>query len=681
MEMKNKGKVLLFHCARYNNLTNIVAMGLWGIADYLTFAGYTVEIIHTGVEELYYGNFDVKRYLDDDVIMAGFSAHWFPMVNECIDDAEQLKAVNPSTYISFGGLSGSYFAKELLRGYPFIDVVIKGDGEEPIRVFLEHLISDNMNFEDVPNLVWRKDGEIVDNGITYQNSTENVFDIHYARQDKYLLHYDFAKNTNVFCNSYTDFCSFQPRDFKCGKTYFLLTGKGCPVNCTFCGGGHDAQIIMNNRQKCLYLKDEQIIRTIKEAMELGYKDFSVCFDTKPKAPHYLGWLQRIAEEKLDINLMFGFWGLPPLSVFSYFKNATRNLLFEISPESYSEKIRSKNRGFIFSNKDMEAFIQKCYDEKIYLHIYFAFPMPHETYEDVINTRRYIWETNAGYPHYIEAFYIRLSTDPASFIYRRPEENGCELLINNLQEHLKAARETNGGNILVHKNLDSFPEAEYIYKNIYSDSIVISIFRYAIKLIAKAFDSIDYFMECLDAFYKSIETSSLTYFEYVDAFCESITSEDFHSAPWLKEFMELVKGMLIMSDKLVEISGNGYVSTEAVEKMALNINPEVRLLKEYYNAYDAYQHLLIDKEYCDINRLDEEKYYILYVQNGQVEIEEINITLYELFMIIIENKGKSVKEICSMLAATYTDDEDDMKMIYNDFVQAVQAMLVKGILQN
>lgn len=142
------------------------------------------------------------------------------------------------------------------------------------------------------------------------------------------------------------------------------------------------------------------------------------------------------------------------------------------------------------------------------------------------------------------------------------------------------------------------------------------------------------MECLDTFYKCIETSSLTYFEYVDAFCESIISEDFHSAPWLKEFMELVKGMLVMSDKLIEISGYGYVSTEIVEKMTLNINPEVRILKEAYNVYEAYQHLLTEKEYCDIKKLDEEKYYMLYVQNGQVEIEEINITLYELFGSII-----------------------------------------------
>ena len=96
MNKERKGKILLFHCARYNNVTNIVAMGLWGIADYLTSAGYTVNIIHTGVEEQYYGNFDVKRYLDDDVILVGFSAHWFPMLNECIDNAEQIKAVNPS---------------------------------------------------------------------------------------------------------------------------------------------------------------------------------------------------------------------------------------------------------------------------------------------------------------------------------------------------------------------------------------------------------------------------------------------------------------------------------------------------------------------------------------------------------------------------------------------------------
>lgn len=679
--MGTKRKVLLIHCARYNNLTNIVAMGLWGIADYLTSAGYTVNIIHTGVENLYYGNFDIKRYLDDDVILVGFSAHWFPMMNECIDNAKQIKAINSSVYITFGGLSASYFANDLLKTYPFIDGITKGDGEEPLRVLLEQLVNSNINLSKVPNLVWRYKGEIVENDFTYQNTTENISDIHYALQDKYLLHYDFAKNTKVFCNSYIDFCSFQPRDFKCGKTYFLLTGKGCPVNCTYCGGGHDAQIIMNNRRKCMYMKDEQIISTIKEAMKLGYRDFSVCFDTKPKAPHYLGWLQKISEEKLDINLMFGFWGLPPLTVFPYFKKTTENLIFEISPESYSEEIRGKNRGFTFSNKDMKTFIKKCYDEKIYLHIYFAFPMPNETFKDVIDTRRYMWEINIGFPHYIEAFYIRLSSDPACLLYRYPEENGCKLLVHNLQEHLSIARENTGGNILVHRNLESFPEAEYIYKYIYSDGIIISIFKYAIKLIARAFNSLNYFMECLDKFYISIENSSLTYLEYVDAFCEFIVSTNLNSAPWLKELIELVKGILVMSDRPVEIISNVEVSIETIGKMTFYINPEVCLLKEGYNVYDAYQYLLIEKEYCNISRLDKEKYYILYVQNKEVEIEEINITLYELFVSIDENKGKSLGEICSILAKTYTDDENEMKMIYNDFIHAAKLMFAKGILQN
>ena len=71
----------------------------------------------------------------------------------------------------------------------------------------------------------------------------------------------------------------------------------------------------------------------------------------------------------------------------------------------------------------------------------------------------------------------------------------------------------------------------------------------------------------------------------------------------------------------------------------------------YNVYDAYQHLLINKAFCDIKRLEEAKYYMLYVRNGQVEIEEINITLYELFMGIIENKGKSVNETWDLYVQT------------------------------
>lgn len=680
--IKEKKKILLFHCARYNNLTNIVAMGLWGIADYLTMYGYEVNIIHTKIEELYYGNFDVSRYIDDQVIMVGFSAHWFPMVNECLDIAKRIKDISPNTCIEFGGFSASYFAKTLLEEFPAVDVVVKGDGEEPIRILVENILLEKNDFENVPNLVWKKDHNIIDNGVTYKNSAENVLEIHYARQNRYLLHYDFAKNTKVFCNSYTDFSSFQPKDFKCGKTFFLLTGKGCPVNCTFCGGGHDAQVIMNDRKQCLYLKDEQIIQTIKDAMKLGYKDFSVCYDTIPKKPHYLGWLKKIAEEKLDINLMFGFWGLPPLEVFDEFKHATKNLLFEISPETYSEKIRDFNRGFSFSNEDMKKVIQKCYDEKIYLHMYFAFPMPNETYQDVIDTRKYAWQMNLKYPHYIETFYIRLSTDPASPIYRKPKEYDCDLLVSSLKEHLQAARETTDGNVLVHskKSFDS-PEQNSIYKYVYSDSITISIFRYAIKIIARSFDSIDAFLACLDDFYKEIEIQQLSYFEYIDAFRKHIVLEKYGAKQWLNDFMELIRSIIWVNENSNDIKVQEKIELSVMDKMNLKVNYNVHVFKSTYNVYEVYQHLLIKKEYAEIEELDEERYYMLYKKNGKMETNEINVTLFELISNIKEKEHLTVGEVCSSMAAEYTDDKEELQRIYKDFIEICQSMYVDDILIN
>lgn len=680
--MKKKNKVLLFHCARYNNLTNIIAMGLWGIADYLTMHGYQVSMIHTKVEELYYGNFEVDRYMDDQVIMVGFSAHWFPMVNECLDIAQRIKGLRPNTLIEFGGLSASYFATTLLEEYSAVDVVVKGDGEEPLRELLENLRLETTDFENVSNLVWKKDNIIVDNGITYKNTSENVYEIHYAKQNKYLLHYDFAQNTKVFCNSYTDFCSFQPRDFKCNKTFFLLTGKGCPVNCTFCGGGHDAQVMMNDRRKCLYLKDDQIIQTIKEAMELGYYDFSVCFDTVPQKPHYLGWLRKIAEENLDINLMFGFWGLPPLEVFDDFKQAAKNLLFEISPETYSEKIRNFNRGFSFSNDDMERVVQKCCDEKIYLHMYFAYPMPNETYQDVLNTRKYTWQTNVKYPHYIETFYIRLSTDPASPIYQRPGDYDCELLVSSLKEHLQAARDTTDGNVLVHRKKSfELPEQNDIYKYIYQDSIVTSIFRYAIKIIARAFDSIDAFTACLDDFYRKIETMQLSYFAYIDAFQNHIVLEKYGAKKWLNDFMKLIRSILWVSENSADVKLQEKMQISALTKMNLAISEHVYVLKTTYNVYEAYQHLLIAKQYAKIEKSDEEKYYMLYKKNGRMEINEMNVTLFELISNIKEKKTVAVGEICSLTAAEYTNDRDVLQQIYKDFMETCQLMYRDGIFIN
>lgn len=135
----------------------------------------------------------------------------------------------------------------------------------------------------------------------------------------------------------------------------------------------------------------------------------------------------------------------------------------------------------------------------------------------------------------------------------------------------------------------------------------------------------------------------------------------------------------MSERPVEIETNVMESKDIFLKQVLCIHAGVILLKEEYDVYNAYQYLLIEKEYCNINKLDEENYYILYSKDNRIEIEKINITIYELFMNIIANKDKSIGEISSMIAALYADNKDDMDMIYSELIYVAETMFVKGIL--
>lgn len=53
--------------------------------------------------------------------------------------AKIVKEKCPQTFITLGGFTASYFAQEIMENYPFIDSIIKGEGEIPIRELAKKL--------------------------------------------------------------------------------------------------------------------------------------------------------------------------------------------------------------------------------------------------------------------------------------------------------------------------------------------------------------------------------------------------------------------------------------------------------------------------------------------------------------------------------------------------------------
>jgi len=158
-------------------------IGFTSIAEHLERAGYRVRIVNLAVRMLNSRNFSVEKMIKRlRSPVFGIDLHWLVHCHGAIEVAKIVKKYHPEAKVVFGGLSSSYFYKELLR-YPEVDYVLRGDStEEPFRQLMDCLIN-RREPEAVPNLVWRdSQGKLQENPFSHvPTDISNVMIGHYKR--------------------------------------------------------------------------------------------------------------------------------------------------------------------------------------------------------------------------------------------------------------------------------------------------------------------------------------------------------------------------------------------------------------------------------------------------------------------------------------------------------------------
>lgn len=154
----------------------------------------------------------VDRLKDSDVV--GFSCYvWNKNYNYTL--AGELKKIKPGIQIVFGGPEPAVKDKNYFKDQPFIDFVVKQEGEIAFKRLLESFVT-GLDIRKVPGILINAAGDAVDTGKAQR--IDNLDDI----PSPYLAGY-FDKimqdNPNVEWNT------------------TLETNRGCPYACTFCDWG------------------------------------------------------------------------------------------------------------------------------------------------------------------------------------------------------------------------------------------------------------------------------------------------------------------------------------------------------------------------------------------------------------------------------------------------------------
>ncbi|MDO9123812.1 MAG: hypothetical protein Q7V12_05250 [Deltaproteobacteria bacterium] len=267
---------------------NLIPMGTLALADLASQAGYRTNILHLGLEWIERGDFSPLTYMKGkEVKVAAIPLHFHPQSYDVMKIAGEIKEEKKETFVLSGGYTASLFHREILSFFPQIDAVIRGDAEVPLIALMKAL-EEKRGLEEIPNLTWRKDGEIRENPLSYVASESDLDRSSYTNlsllQDKetYIRHmgmpFVWAKGLSKEENR---------KHFHLGHPIFPLNiGRGCPGNCTWCGGGSEAQQVVNGRKRAVFRSPEAVMKSMAEAVEMGYEMFNIAFDPGKEGERY-----------------------------------------------------------------------------------------------------------------------------------------------------------------------------------------------------------------------------------------------------------------------------------------------------------------------------------------------------------------------------------------------------------
>ena len=192
--------------------------------------------------------------------------------------AKEVKKENPNIAIVFGNYHATFNAERILKTYPWVDLIVRGEGEHAC-IELVKCLRENDNFENVQGLTYRKKNQIV--------STPDRPLI----KDLDALPFPDRDLLDVEYHSIVAGANVAPKKFTS-----ILSSRGCVYRCRFCGCRKFARSRWRPRSV------ENVMEELNLLVSGGYRQFLFVddsFATNPK--RVIKLCHEIRKEKVDIE--------------------------------------------------------------------------------------------------------------------------------------------------------------------------------------------------------------------------------------------------------------------------------------------------------------------------------------------------------------------------------------------
>ncbi len=408
-------------------------IGFMSILGYLQSHGYSVRIINIALKMLSLPWFNAERAIRKLKPAAfGIDLHWMVHAQGSLELAALVKKHHPEIPVIFGGLSSSYYHRELME-YPQVDYVLRGDStEEPLRRLLD-VIKGGGSPEDVPNLTWKQDGEVHEQELTH------------VPPDLDAMSFDYSAVMRS-CARHFDILGHMP--FKAFFNYPIMAAlscHGCFHNCAICGGSKSAYKKTCERDQPAYRSPELLARDIAEGSRHIKGPVMVLGGTLQAGEDYArAVMQAIRRERVKCHICFEFFTPPSREILELAAAAVPRWNVQMSPESHDDEVRRRfGRGY--DNRALERSIFDALELGCSrFDIFFMIGIPGQTLESVRGTSDYCRDLlgrcdAAGFRGRLRPFISPLSPflDPGSRAFEDPEKHGYRLLHRTVEEHRQA----------------------------------------------------------------------------------------------------------------------------------------------------------------------------------------------------------------------------------------------------
>jgi len=407
-------------------------VGFLTIASYLHERGLTVRIVNLALRMISSRSFDVPRFLARLQPRAiGIDLHWMPHCHGALEIARLAKESHPHVPVIFGGLSSTYYHRELID-YPQVDFVLRGDSTEPMLHRLLTVLRANAPDRDtelarIANLTWKHAGAAQVNPHTFVPPSLDYVDLRPDLMVEMVLRHRDLESVLPFSGWWRN------------PITTVLTVKGCSYQCVTCGSSATTCEHLTRRAQPAYRSPASVVANMQAISRLIRGPIVLIGDVlQPGEAYARELLERLRQAHLPNETVLEFFTVPPAWFLPEVDRCVPRWSIEFSPESHDQSVRDAQEGETgYSNEDMERFLAQALSLRCHrVDVFFMIGLPAQTLASVHGCidycERLMQLGNARLSCFISP--MGPFSDPGSRAFEEPERFGYRLFAHTLEEH-------------------------------------------------------------------------------------------------------------------------------------------------------------------------------------------------------------------------------------------------------